>query len=143
MALRDLPRQFIEAFGYSRKALELVWQTSHRLTVWLGLLTVMVGTLPAAVVSIGALIVDAVVAASSQGGNLVPVLQLVALEGLAVRHRDRWPPLDPEGHHHRAGILAAHSRTDAAADRAVRARRYRQPAGGNPPWLTCCSASMG
>jgi ATP-binding cassette subfamily B protein len=84
LALRDLPREFLEAFGYSRKALELVWRTSHRLTVWLGLLTVVVGTLPAAVAYIGARIVDAVVAAAGQGGNIVPVLQLVALEGLAV-----------------------------------------------------------
>jgi ATP-binding cassette subfamily B protein len=84
LALRDLPRQFVEAFGYSRKALGLVWQTSRRLTVWLALLTLLVGVLPALVAFIGARIVDAVVVASSQGGAIGPVLELVLLEGLAV-----------------------------------------------------------
>ncbi len=84
LALRDLPREFLEAFGYGRKALELVWQTSRRLTLWLALLTLFVGTLPAAVAFIGARIVDAVVAASGSDGALGPVLELVALEGLAV-----------------------------------------------------------
>src|SRR5262245_210945 len=54
LALRDLPREFIEAFRYGRKALELVWQTSRKLTVWLALLTLVVGTLPALVAFIGA-----------------------------------------------------------------------------------------
>jgi ATP-binding cassette subfamily B protein len=84
MALRDLPRGFFEAFGYGRKALELVWQTSRRLTIWLAGLTLVVGTLPALIAYIGARIVDAVVAASSHGGELAPVLELVGLEGLAV-----------------------------------------------------------
>jgi ATP-binding cassette subfamily B protein len=84
LALSDLPREFFEAFGYGRKALELVWQTSRNLTVWLALLTLVVGTLPALVAFIGARIVDAVVAASSNGGVIAPVLELVALEGLAV-----------------------------------------------------------
>jgi len=84
LALRDLPRQFVEAFGYSRKALGLVWQTSRRLTIWMGLLNLLVGVLPALVAFIGARIVDAVVAASNQGGGIGPVLQLVLLEGLAV-----------------------------------------------------------
>jgi ATP-binding cassette, subfamily B, bacterial len=84
LKLRDLPREFIEAFGYGRKALELVWQTSRRLTVWLALLTLVVGTLPALVAFIGARIVDAVVAASNDGGAITPVLELVLLEGVAV-----------------------------------------------------------
>ncbi len=84
LALRDLPREFIEAIGYGRKALELVWQTSRRLTVWLALLTLVVGTLPALVAFIGARIVDAVVAASNNGGAITPVLELVLLEGVAV-----------------------------------------------------------
>ena len=76
LQLRDLPREFIEAFRYGRKALELVWQTSHRLTVWIALLTLLAGALPALVAFIGARIVDAVVAASSHGGLIAPVLQL-------------------------------------------------------------------
>jgi ATP-binding cassette subfamily B protein len=84
LALRDLPREFFEAFGYGRKAMGLVWQTSRKLTVWLALLTLMVGTLPALVAFIGARIVDAVVGAAAHGGELGPVLQLVAFEGAAV-----------------------------------------------------------
>ena len=84
MDLRRLPREFLEVFRYGRKAMELVWQTSRRLSVWLALLTVMVGALPALVAYLGARIVDAVVAASASGGDIVPVLELVALEGAAV-----------------------------------------------------------
>jgi ATP-binding cassette subfamily B protein len=84
LALRDLPREFFEAFGYGRKAMGLVWQTSRKLTVWLALLTLMVGALPALVAFIGARIVDAVVGAAAHGGELGPVLQLVAFEGAAV-----------------------------------------------------------
>jgi len=84
LALRDLPREFLEAFGYGRKAMELVWRTSRSLTAWLAVLTLAAGSLPALVAFIGARIVDAVVAAGSHGGSVVPVLELVALEGLAV-----------------------------------------------------------
>jgi ATP-binding cassette subfamily B protein len=84
LALRDLPREFIEAFGYGRKALELVWSTSRRLTFWLALLTLLVGALPALVAYIGARIVDAVVAAAGSGGSATAALELVVFEGLAV-----------------------------------------------------------
>ncbi len=84
LALRDLPREFFEAFGYGRKALSLVWQTSRRLTLWLALLTLMVGTLPALVAWVGAHIVDAVIHASQNDGAVAPVLELVALEGAVV-----------------------------------------------------------
>ena len=53
--LRRLPREFLEVFRYGRKALELVWQTSPRLTLWLAGLTVLVGALPALVAWLGAL----------------------------------------------------------------------------------------
>jgi len=59
----DLARGFLGVFAYSRRALELVWTTSRPLTVAFGLLTLIAGTLPAAVAYVGALIVDAVVAA--------------------------------------------------------------------------------
>lgn len=84
LALHRLPREFLEVFAYGRKAVELVWQTSRPLTVWLGLLTLMLGALPALIAWIGARIVDAVVAAAASGGALAPVLELVALEGLVV-----------------------------------------------------------
>jgi ATP-binding cassette, subfamily B, bacterial len=82
--LRRLPREFLEVFGYGRKALTLVWETSRRLSAWLAGLTVLGGALPALVAYLGARIVDAVVFASSNGGDIVPVLQLVAMEGAAV-----------------------------------------------------------
>jgi ATP-binding cassette subfamily B protein len=82
-------RSFFGVFRYSRRAIELVWTTSHRLTIALALLTLLAGALPAAVAYVGALIVDSVVAAIRlypEAGNAVyrPVLQYVALEALIV-----------------------------------------------------------
>jgi len=78
-------RGFFSVFRYSRRAVELVWSTSHRLTVALAVLTVAAGALPAAVAYVGALIVDAVVAAINVGGNDAGrVIQYVVLEGLLV-----------------------------------------------------------
>jgi ATP-binding cassette subfamily B protein len=76
-------------FAYSRRALDLVWTTSTRLTIALMVLTVVAGAMPAAIAYIGALIVDAVVHAAQahrQDGTLALglVLSLVALEALAV-----------------------------------------------------------
>lgn len=59
----ELARGFLGVFAYSRRALELVWTTSRPLTVAFALLTLAAGALPAAVAYVGALIVDAVVAA--------------------------------------------------------------------------------
>ncbi|HUG73470.1 MAG TPA: ABC transporter ATP-binding protein [Steroidobacteraceae bacterium] len=84
VALHRLPREFLEVFTYGRKAMQLVWQTSRRLTIWLALLTLLAGALPALIAWLGARIVDAVVAAAAGGGELAPVLELVALEGVAV-----------------------------------------------------------
>lgn len=82
--LSRLPREFLEVFGYGRKALILVWETSRRLSLWMAGLTVLAGALPALVAKLGQKIVDAVVFASENGGDILPVLQLVALEGAAV-----------------------------------------------------------
>jgi ATP-binding cassette, subfamily B, bacterial len=79
--LQHLPREFLEVFRYGRKAVELVWQTSRSLSVWLGLLTTVAGILPALVAWIGAQIVDAVVHAAATGSGIDMVLRLVALEG--------------------------------------------------------------
>lgn len=57
-------RGFLGVFRYSRRALELVWTTNHRLTLALALLTLLAGALPAAMAWVGALIIDAVVAAT-------------------------------------------------------------------------------
>jgi ATP-binding cassette subfamily B protein len=80
--LRALP----EVFRYTRHALELVWSTSRALTVALALLTLVAGVLPAAIAYVGALIVDAVVAAMATHGrsgtvDVAGVLGYVALEG--------------------------------------------------------------
>jgi ATP-binding cassette subfamily B protein len=78
-------RSFLGVFRYSRRALDLVWTTSRGLTVALGVLTVLAGVLPAAMAYVGALIIDAVVAASqvwrdSGVAELRAVFALVALE---------------------------------------------------------------
>ncbi|MGD9387867.1 MAG: ABC transporter ATP-binding protein, partial [Gammaproteobacteria bacterium] len=76
-------------FRYSRRALELVWRTSRLLTVVLAVFTVLAGVLPAAIAWVGALIIDAVVAAAGvyrDSGVLEarPVMLLVAAEGVLV-----------------------------------------------------------
>ena len=76
--------RFLGVFRYSRRALELVWSTSKRLTVALAGLTLVVGLLPAGAAYIGQLIVDAVVQAAQHSHDPGPVLRLVALEALLV-----------------------------------------------------------
>ena len=83
--LRALP----EVFQYTRHALELVWSTSRPLTAALALLTLAAGVLPAGIAYVGALIVDAVVAAiaTHQATGVVDlstVLGYVAVEGVLV-----------------------------------------------------------
>src|SRR3546814_5364529 len=85
MRISDWSSDVCSSDLYSRRAVELVWSTSRGLTVALGLLTLVAGLLPAGVAWIGALIIDAVVAASrtvSAGEPLVlaPVLTLIAIE---------------------------------------------------------------
>ena len=80
--LKALP----DIFQYTRHALGLVWATSRRLTVALALLTLLAGLLPAGIAYVGALIVDAVVAAiaaghGSGGVDLSQVLGYVASRG--------------------------------------------------------------
>jgi len=82
-------RGFFGVFRYSRRALGLVWQTNRRLTIILGLLTLVAGVLPAAVAYVGALIIDAVVTASrvyseSGAAEFKTVFRLVALEAAVV-----------------------------------------------------------
>jgi ATP-binding cassette subfamily B protein len=82
-----LTRGLLGVFGYSRRALELVWTTNPRLSIGFAVLTVIAGVLPAAVAYVGSLIVDAVLAATAAGA--VPpatqrALSLVLLEGLLV-----------------------------------------------------------
>ena len=85
----DFTRSFLGVFRFSGRALELVWSTSRPLTVWLGLLTLIGGLLPAGIAYVGALIIDAVVAASAAASAgeavlMAPVFWLIALEALLV-----------------------------------------------------------
>jgi ATP-binding cassette subfamily B protein len=84
------PRHVFDVFRYSRRALQLVWSTSHRLALIFALLTLVAGVLPASVAWIGQLIVDGVVAAIAQhqqtgSADTSMVLLFVAAEaGLVV-----------------------------------------------------------
>jgi ATP-binding cassette, subfamily B, bacterial len=76
-------------FGYSQRALSLVWQTNRGLTLALASLTLIAGLLPAAVAFVGAHLVDAVVAAmrihaAGASPPLRAVFGWVALEGVLV-----------------------------------------------------------
>ena len=78
-------RGFFGVFRYSRRALELVWTTSRRLTLALGALTLAAGILPAFVAYVGSLIVDAVVSGMrANHGDARHALGLVLLEGALV-----------------------------------------------------------
>jgi ATP-binding cassette subfamily B protein len=75
----------VGVFGYSRRALDLVWTTNRVLTFTLAILTVVAGVLPAAIAYVGQLIVDGVVAAiASTSPDTRRVLSLVVLEAIIV-----------------------------------------------------------
>ena len=85
----EIARSFLGTFRFSRRAVELVWSTSHALTIALGTLTLIAGLLPAGIAWVGAHIVDAVVSTAQlvragEAAPLAPVFWLVALEGLLV-----------------------------------------------------------
>ena len=75
-------------FRYSGRALHLVWNTSVRLSLAFGALTLIAGVLPAVVAWVGQLIVDSVVGAmNAADGNqqaLNQVYKYVAFEALAI-----------------------------------------------------------
>jgi ATP-binding cassette subfamily B protein len=82
-------RGFFGVFRYSRRAVALVWETNARLTIALALLTLVAGVLPAAMAYVGALIIDAVLAATRiarETGvvDMTRVFALVAVEALIV-----------------------------------------------------------
>ncbi len=61
------PREFLKVFGYSRAAINLVWQTSPRLAICFACLTILAGALPGAIAYISKLLVDAVLEAARTG----------------------------------------------------------------------------
>lgn len=80
---------FLRMFRFTGRAVALVWSTSPKLLVWLVLLTIAAGVLPAAIAYVGARIVDAVVEAialTRQAGTTQygAVLEWVLIEGLLV-----------------------------------------------------------
>ncbi|MEP0905881.1 ABC transporter ATP-binding protein/permease [Leptolyngbya subtilissima ST-M1] len=78
--------QSLAMYRYGQRALQLVWQTDWRLTVALGLLTLVAGLLPAAIAYVGKLIVDGVVKAAQSGLAIdrQAALMYLALEALLV-----------------------------------------------------------
>src|SRR3984885_11993798 len=84
-ANREVLLGFFGVFRYSRRAVQLVWQTNRAVLLAMALLTLAAGLCPAGVAWIGAQIVDAVVyARNAAGHNAVRVLRLVLLEGCLV-----------------------------------------------------------
>ncbi|MBD2112979.1 ABC transporter ATP-binding protein [Nodosilinea sp. FACHB-141] len=73
-------------YRYGQRAIQLVWQTDWRLTVVLGLLTLVAGLLPAAIAYVGKLIVDGVVKAAQSGlaVDRQAALMYLALEAVLV-----------------------------------------------------------
>jgi len=82
--------KFLAVFRYSKLALTIVWDTSAILTLVLGVATLVGGVMPAAIAYVGQFIVDAVVSAVQQSGEVAEearsqVLFYVLLEaGLVV-----------------------------------------------------------
>ncbi|BAB76654.1 ABC transporter ATP-binding protein [Anabaena sp. FACHB-709] len=83
---RNPLRQSLAVFRYSGRAINLVWTTSHTMTIILATLTLVAGLLPAAIAYLGKLIVDGVVLASQGNtqGNIYAPLLYVGLEAIAV-----------------------------------------------------------
>lgn len=62
--LDALLRNPLQVFRFTRRGVELVWKTSKPLTIWLAILNVLAGVLPAAIAFVGKEIVDGVVLAA-------------------------------------------------------------------------------
>jgi ATP-binding cassette, subfamily B, bacterial len=79
-------RQSLSVFRYSRKAVDLVWTTSHTLTISLAMFTLAGGLLPSAIAFVGKLIVDYVVLANRTGLQIdrQQALLYVGLEAVAI-----------------------------------------------------------
>lgn len=74
-------KQFLGVFGYTRRALSLVWSTNRSLTICLGILTLLGGLNPVAVAYVSRLLVDTVVAAMKDPSQRGLALQYVLIEG--------------------------------------------------------------
>jgi ATP-binding cassette subfamily B protein len=82
-------QRFFGVFRYTRRALQLVWDTDRRLSVFFGAVTVIAGALPTLVAWIGARIVDSVLAAgqahlAGNAVNIEPVVGWVLAEAVTM-----------------------------------------------------------
>jgi len=82
-------RRFFGVFAYTKRALQLVWDTNPKLAVFMAIVTVVAGALPSFVAFIGARILDSVIAAGKihlAGGtpDLKPVLGWVVAEAITL-----------------------------------------------------------
>lgn len=82
-------KDFFSVFQYSRRAIELVWQTSRPLTWGMISLTIIAGVLPAIAAYLGQLIVDTVLESidiyQQQGSvDYWPAIRLLILEGIVI-----------------------------------------------------------
>ena len=84
--LRHNISQVFAVFQYTGRAVQLVWTTSRPLTIFLAVLTLVAGLLPAAIAYVGKLIVDGVVLASGSGLESDRLLTLgnLAIEAILV-----------------------------------------------------------
>jgi ATP-binding cassette subfamily B protein len=90
-------RRFFGVFRYTRRALQLVWTTSKKLSLMFGVVTVIAGVLPSAVAWISARILDSVIAAGKAHAAGVPadfkpvimwvLAEAVVLVGITAAHR--------------------------------------------------------
>lgn len=77
-------KSLLSLFKYSVRAITLVWQTQRTLTLIIAILTLIAGFLPGAIAYVGKLIVDAVVAASTESGSPFLAVSYVGLEAILV-----------------------------------------------------------
>ena len=84
--LRHNISQVFAVFQYTGRAVQLVWTTSRPLTIFLAVLTLVAGLLPAAIAYVGKLIVDGVVLASGSGleSDRLLTLGYLAIEAILV-----------------------------------------------------------
>jgi len=62
-------RRFLGVYRYTGRAFSLVWETSRPLSIWLGILSLVAGLVPAGIAFVGKLIVDGVVRAMETGAR--------------------------------------------------------------------------
>src|SRR5262245_10495678 len=67
------PRRFFGVFRYSKRALELVWATSKKLSILFAVVTIIAGALPSLVAWISARILNSAIAAGKAHAAGLPL----------------------------------------------------------------------